>query len=177
MNTYNFKTTAVGSIPGNGTPTGTRTCTASADMGPPPVPNLIGAGQPPLIAQPRQPEASGAGLSGPPPPASTHDGYFGVTNLQTFQPTVKSPPGTWPAMAYNGHQHYSTNNLSNTHNYKASSSPEPGESNGAQGKPHRRGYQACDGCRARKVKCDLGSKSHKPDPLILSPMTWSYRRR
>lgn len=23
---------------------------------------------------------------------------------------------------------------------------------------HRRGYQACDPCRKRKVKCDLGSK-------------------
>lgn len=24
---------------------------------------------------------------------------------------------------------------------------------------HRRGYQACDPCRKRKVKCDLGSMS------------------
>jgi hypothetical protein len=29
-----------------------------------------------------------------------------------------------------------------------SSSPQP---------QHRRGYQACDPCRKRKVKCDLGS--------------------
>ena len=26
---------------------------------------------------------------------------------------------------------------------------------------HRRGYQACDPCRKRKVKCDLGSKSYR----------------
>jgi hypothetical protein len=27
---------------------------------------------------------------------------------------------------------------------------------------HRRGYQACDPCRKRKVKCDLGSMINSP---------------
>jgi hypothetical protein len=31
---------------------------------------------------------------------------------------------------------------------------------------HRRGYQACDPCRKRKVKCDLGSEYR--------PISWSY---
>jgi hypothetical protein len=30
------------------------------------------------------------------------------------------------------------------------------------GTQHRRGYQACDPCRKRKVKCDLGSESNSP---------------
>lgn len=38
---------------------------------------------------------------------------------------------------------------------KQSSSPEPHDGNQPGGK-HRRNYQACDRCRSRKVKCDLG---------------------
>lgn len=34
---------------------------------------------------------------------------------------------------------------------------------------HRRGYQACDPCRKRKVKCDLGSTISDPLPLPLPP--------
>lgn len=33
---------------------------------------------------------------------------------------------------------------------------------------HRRGYQACDPCRKRKVKCDLGSMAPF-HPIILWP--------
>lgn len=42
---------------------------------------------------------------------------------------------------------------------KASSSPEPQDESGDNIR-HRRGYQACQRCRERKVKCDLGSKSY-----------------
>ena len=37
-----------------------------------------------------------------------------------------------------------------------SQSPEPGNDDSSQAK-HRRNYQACERCRERKVKCDLGS--------------------
>jgi hypothetical protein len=113
--------------------------------------------QPELLqrqSQPRllpQPHFSPLGFPAP-------NGYLGVPNHTAFQPTAYSPPGSWPAMAYNAHQQLPLNDLTNVHAYKASSSPEPGDSHGAQGKPHRRGYQACQNCRSRKVKCDLGSK-------------------
>lgn len=38
--------------------------------------------------------------------------------------------------------------------YSQGRSPSPRP---AQSTQHRRGYQACDPCRQRKVKCDLGS--------------------
>ncbi|KAI2125141.1 zinc finger transcriptional activator, partial [Ophidiomyces ophidiicola] len=41
---------------------------------------------------------------------------------------------------------------------RAASSPPP---------QHRRGYQACDPCRKRKVKCDLGSVDNpRPPPCV-----------
>ncbi|KIW64770.1 hypothetical protein PV04_09680 [Phialophora macrospora] len=67
-------------------------------------------------------------------------------------------------MAYNAHQQLPVNGLTNVHAYKASSSPEPGDGHGAHGKPHRRGYQACQNCRSRKVKCDLGSVDAPAEP-------------
>jgi hypothetical protein len=49
------------------------------------------------------------------------------------------------------------------YNNVSSASPEPSEAASAQPNenraPHRRGYQACQRCRERKVKCDLGSMS------------------
>lgn len=70
------------------------------------------------------------------------------------------------AMAYTASSQFSPE-LVRTDSYsKDSSSPEPAGSesqprDGRDGRgPHRRGYQACQRCRERKVKCDLGSTSH-----------------
>ena len=50
-----------------------------------------------------------------------------------------------------------------------SSERSPDQANGSenndpssQQQHHRRGYQACDPCRRRKVKCDLGSMLFQP---------------
>lgn len=45
------------------------------------------------------------------------------------------------------------------HQSRAPKSPSPSPSHQGQQPQHRRGYQACDPCRKRKVKCDLGSKT------------------
>jgi len=94
------------------------------------------------------------------PPA----GYFGAS--ATFQPQTLQQipiPAAMPAMAYNPPNQLPTSDLARSAGFKstASSSPEPSESISAQpreSRPHRRGYQACQRCRERKVKCDLGSK-------------------
>jgi Fungal Zn(2)-Cys(6) binuclear cluster domain len=44
----------------------------------------------------------------------------------------------------------------------SSSSPEPPD--GDKGARHRRNYQACDRCRSRKVKCDLGPVDNPHPP-------------
>lgn len=90
-------------------------------------------------------------------PQSTHvAGYLGAASLS--QLPANSPPDPWPVMAYNAHQQLPLNDSSDSHAYKASPSPEAADNHGALGKPHRRGYQACQNCRSRKVKCDLGSE-------------------
>ncbi|PWY66071.1 hypothetical protein BO70DRAFT_174630 [Aspergillus heteromorphus CBS 117.55] len=50
----------------------------------------------------------------------------------------------------------------------APKSPSPPASQlGQQNPQHRRGYQACDPCRKRKVKCDLGSVDNpRPPPCV-----------
>lgn len=85
-------------------------------------------------------------------PAFPHTGYLGVGS-QNQLPRAAS----WFPMAYQINQQ-PANDQSNTHVYQESSSPEPRGNQGAAEKPHRRGYQACQNCRSRKVKCDLGSE-------------------
>jgi hypothetical protein len=89
------------------------------------------------------------------PPAL--DGYRRVL---ASSPTVANSILQSPApMAYNG-QSVQPAHSSAVQGYTATSSPEPNEGQqNAQEKPHRRGYQACQNCRSRKVKCDLGSES------------------
>lgn len=53
-----------------------------------------------------------------------------------------------------------SNGLQDAHPYSQSDQPRNSSSPQPQ---HRRGYQACDPCRKRKVKCDLGSKSSSCD--------------
>lgn len=48
--------------------------------------------------------------------------------------------------------------LSSNNNNNASG--DVGYQGSDAGAAHRRGYQACDPCRKRKVKCDLGSAYH-----------------
>ena len=76
------------------------------------------------------------------------------------------------AMAYTASSQFSPE-LARTESYsKDSSSPEPpgfeSQPRDSRG-PHRRGYQACQRCRERKVKCDLGSMSHLvfPWPIFM----------
>ena len=78
-------------------------------------------------------------------------------------------------MAYNSHPPLPANNSVDAHAYKNSSSPEPGNNQGAQGKPHRRGYQACQNCRNRKVRCDLGSMCRRFCPFDTA-LTMPLRR-
>ncbi len=84
------------------------------------------------------------------------DGYLGAAS--SLQLTASSPSSPWPGMAYNAHQQMPLNDSTDAHAYKTSSSPEAADNHGDLGKPHRRGYQACQNCRSRKVKCDLGSE-------------------
>lgn len=105
------------------------------------------------------------------------DGYFGASgtslpHISAFQPL--QPPSAGPTMAYNpSSQPSAVAGVGNPNNaYKTSSSPEPADPSSAQARearPHRRGYQACQRCRERKVKCDLGSMLHKIHPLYLLP--------
>ncbi|PWY94143.1 hypothetical protein BO94DRAFT_621583 [Aspergillus sclerotioniger CBS 115572] len=53
------------------------------------------------------------------------------------------------------------------HQSRAPKSPSPSPSHQGQQPQHRRGYQACDPCRKRKVKCDLGSVDNpRPPPCV-----------
>ncbi|KIX92403.1 uncharacterized protein Z520_11878 [Fonsecaea multimorphosa CBS 102226] len=97
------------------------------------------------------------------------DGYLGVgvATHSAFQPVAPPYSSALPAMAYNAHPQLPANNGIHSNTFKNSSSPEPDESNAVQpreGRPHRRGYQACQRCRERKVKCDLGSVDAPTDP-------------
>ena len=78
-----------------------------------------------------------------PAPTPFNNGYRRLTDL----PSPSSAPYSFSSMAYNSHQQLPANNLATAHPYKGSSSPEPETDLGAQGKPHRRGYQACQHCR------------------------------
>ncbi len=101
------------------------------------------------------------------------NGYFGASGYASLQPSAFSPsslPTIAPDMAYNsvGQLPASADlGQSGVYNTANSLSPEPGKLGAAQaqaqareGRPHRRGYQACQSCRDRKVKCDLGSELH-----------------
>ena len=92
-------------------------------------------------------QALGAGESQPLP-----TGYLGPV-APTYHPIAHSPPN-WPGMAYNVNPQHSANKLTSAHAFQDSSSPEACDDRSAQdpGKLHRRGYQACQNCRSRKVK-------------------------
>ncbi|KIW33165.1 uncharacterized protein PV07_00036 [Cladophialophora immunda] len=105
----------------------------------------------------------------PPLGLAPPDGYLGVgvATLSAFQPAAPHYSSALPAMAYNAHPQLPTTSVIHPNTFKNSSSPEPGDLHAAQpreGKPHRRGYQACQRCRERKVKCDLGSVDAPTDP-------------
>jgi hypothetical protein len=101
------------------------------------------------------------------------NGYFGASEYPPLQPSLFSPPSvptTVPGMAYNSVAgQLPSADLGQSNVYSTSSqSPEPGRLGASQARdvrPHRRGYQACQSCRDRKVKCDLGSELHKMLPL------------
>ncbi|EXJ84001.1 hypothetical protein A1O3_04668 [Capronia epimyces CBS 606.96] len=71
-------------------------------------------------------------------------------------------------MGYNSTSQLSGSGPTGSADYKNESlSPESSDPTGAlarDGRPHRRGYQACQRCRERKVKCDLGSVDAPTDP-------------
>lgn len=101
-------------------------------------------------------------------------GYFGASDpshLSTLFPPLPQPTAL-PGMAYTPSGQLSVADLARSSAYNHDSlSPDPSESNAAQGRdgrPHRRGYQACQRCRERKVKCDLGSMPHPSPRLQLS---------
>lgn len=99
-----------------------------------------------------------------PPPAGT--GYFGAADfhqpqLSPFQRPYL-PTTTVPSMGYKAAGQLSGSGSSGSAGYKNESmSPESSDPTAGvarEGRPHRRGYQACQRCRERKVKCDLGSE-------------------
>ncbi|KIV87888.1 hypothetical protein PV11_03405 [Exophiala sideris] len=70
-------------------------------------------------------------------------------------------------MAYNHLGQLSAADLARSGAFKSDSlSPDPSNNDATQAdnRPHRRGYQACQRCRERKVKCDLGSVDAPKDP-------------
>ncbi|KAJ4505141.1 zinc finger transcriptional activator [Exophiala dermatitidis] len=71
-------------------------------------------------------------------------------------------------MGYNAGGQLSGSSLTDSSLYKNESaspdSSDPTASLPRDGRPHRRGYQACQRCRERKVKCDLGSVDAPADP-------------
>ncbi|EXJ78890.1 hypothetical protein A1O1_09292 [Capronia coronata CBS 617.96] len=71
-------------------------------------------------------------------------------------------------MGYNAASQLSGAGLTGSTAYKNESlSPESSDPTATlprDGRPHRRGYQACQRCRERKVKCDLGSVDAPADP-------------
>ncbi|KIX08780.1 uncharacterized protein Z518_03437 [Rhinocladiella mackenziei CBS 650.93] len=98
-------------------------------------------------------------------------GYFGASELSQHHPSTFPPPflpTTAPAMAYSPPVQLPAPSLAPTVVYNhLSSSPEPTEPvppPAPSNRPHRRLYQACQSCRERKVKCDLGSVDAPRDP-------------
>ena len=69
--------------------------------------------------------------------------------------TPASTAGAIMSATASQNQFYNVNDLS----LAAPRSPSP------SAPAHRRGYQACDPCRKRKVKCDLGSERTIHDEL------------
>lgn len=107
-------------------------------------------------------------LGGFPPPQELNpllNGYFGA--LEPHPPSSVIAPQhratlAPTAMAYNHLGQLSAADLARSGVFKSDSlSPEPPDNDATQARsdtrPHRRGYQACQRCRERKVKCDLGS--------------------
>ena len=90
---------------------------------------------------PRELELRFASASPPAPPAVPPD-------------TAASTGATMSATA-SQNQFYNVNDLG----LAAPRSPSPSTP------AHRRGYQACDPCRKRKVKCDLGSEAPHHDDM------------
>lgn len=73
---------------------------------------------------------------------------------------VPNPPTPiMPIMAAGNHPHDAQLYTQNPAARRSSSPPGSSQSQSQSQSQHRRGYQACDPCRKRKVKCDLGSKS------------------
>ncbi|EXJ65909.1 uncharacterized protein A1O5_10885 [Cladophialophora psammophila CBS 110553] len=105
----------------------------------------------------------------PPLGLAPPDGYLGVgvATLSAFEPVGPLISSALPAMAYSAHPQLPASTAVHANTFKSSSSPEPSDFNVAQpreGRSHRRGYQACQRCRERKVKCDLGSVDAPADP-------------
>lgn len=132
---------------------------------------------PPRAAAGNPPSLSTAGLSVGLNPIGSHStsptGYFGLVNTPSTIATTPllshSPPlpASASASATAAEMSYASSGqfvpLAQPNNYHKpiddSLSPEPSDPGTLDGQrnPHRRGYQACQRCRERKVKCDLGS--------------------
>jgi hypothetical protein len=89
--------------------------------------------------------------------------YLGDSRVpQAIRPSPGLVMSHAPSDAHSGHApgHRVAHNL--YYNNAPSASPEPSEAASGtaneKGAPYRRGYQACQRCRDRKVRCDLGSK-------------------
>lgn len=132
---------------------------------------------PPRAAVGNPPSLSTAGSSVGLNPIGSHStssaGYFGLVDTRSTIATTPllshSPPlpASAPASATAAEMSYASSGQfvpraqPNNHHKPIDDSlspeaPEPGTLDG-QRHPHRRGYQACQRCRERKVKCDLGS--------------------
>ncbi|KAK5264967.1 zinc finger transcriptional activator [Exophiala xenobiotica] len=110
----------------------------------------------------------------PVPHPHSINGYLGASDI--VQPpstalTQQLLPLDAPAMTYNHSGQFHGADLAHSGLYKTDSySPEPAGDNATDGgsaesrQQHRRGYQACQRCRERKVKCDLGSVDAPTDP-------------
>ncbi|KAJ9634485.1 uncharacterized protein PV06_10613 [Exophiala oligosperma] len=105
-----------------------------------------------------------------PPPPHGYLGASGVAQPQTAVIFNQLQPVYAQNMAYNYPGQVPAPDLAHAGLYKADSySPEPGSDNATQSRndnrpQHRRGYQACQRCRERKVKCDLGSVDAPSQP-------------
>jgi len=78
-------------------------------------------------------------------------GYLGDVELLS----ITNPYPVY--MAFDAVRPASSQEGARASDYQESSSPEPREDGTNPPSRHRRGYQACQHCRDRKVKCDLGS--------------------
>ncbi|KIW21589.1 hypothetical protein PV08_02169 [Exophiala spinifera] len=104
------------------------------------------------------------------PPPHGYLGASGVVQPQTAVISHHLRPVYAQNMAYSYPGQVPAADLAHAGLYKADSySPEPGADSTTQSRTdnrpqHRRGYQACQRCRERKVKCDLGSVDAPSQP-------------